>query len=142
MVDMEAILGELKRTAYVGIGTFGSAMVGDFLADVIPGGDMAVAAGQYAVGSGVAFISVDRLDARQTRGLKFDMGEAARHAGYGVGGAGFAELADVVRGDTAAGAQDVISVRTRSNASSAQTGQQASQVQSQNEEELAFSVDV
>lgn len=100
MVDFDAVLGEVKRTAYVGIGTFASASVGNVLDGRVPGGNVGVASAQALAGAGGAYVAQSRMGGRQTNGLDFDMGEAARHAAYGVGGSGFAEAADSLTGET------------------------------------------
>lgn len=134
MVDMEAVLGEVKRTAYVGAGTFASASVGNFLDDFVPGGDVGVAAAQMLGGAGAAAVADDRLGGRNTRGLTFDAGEFAKHASYGIGGAGFAEAADNL---TEGGSQgQLVEVRTRSNAS------QASEQSQTDNDRREISVDV
>jgi len=119
MVDMERVLGEIKRTAYVGVGTFGSSFIGGALADNLPVGDVGVSGVQALAGAGAASFIAERQGRQSTTsGLSFDVNEMARHASYGVGGAGFAELADSVRGSgSSSQGQDMIEVRTRSNAS-------------------------
>lgn len=120
MVDMERVLGEIKRTAYVGVGTFGSSFIGGTLADNLPVGDVGVSGVQALAGAGAASFIAERQGRQSTTsGLSFDVNEMARHASYGVGGAGFAELADSVRSGSSGQSQsgDMIEVRTRSNAS-------------------------
>lgn len=125
-MDFKRVLGEVKRTAYVGVGTFASASVGNGIESVLPDsvsggqGSSAVALSQVVLGATSAAVVDDRLNSRETRGLKFDMGEAGRHAAYGVGGAGFAELADeLTEGSTQ---QEMVQVRTRSHAGSTGSG--------------------
>lgn len=117
MVDMERVLGEIKRTAYVGVGTFGSSFIGGTLADALPVGDVGVSGVQTLAGAGAASFIAERQGRQTTTtGLTFDVNEMARHASYGIGGAGFAELADSLRASASSG-QEMIEVRTRSNAS-------------------------
>lgn len=140
MVDMERVLGEIKRTAYVGVGTFGSTYVGNFLDEHMPGGDPAVAASQALAGAGAA-VAVDEYigGPRSTRGLDFDSGEMMRYASYGVGGAGFAELGDVLNENALfEQEQETVEVRTRSNASQASSEQETEE----EPEAQAFSVNV
>lgn len=137
MVDMDAVLGEVKRTAYVGLGTFGSALVGNGLSRLLPGddvSDVAVAGGQAVVGAGAASLAELRMDPMETEGLGFDFGEAAQHVGYGVGGAGFAEAADLLSQD--GGGSEVVEVRTRSNASRATSTSNVSKEQHNEREEF------
>jgi len=120
MVDMQRVLGEIKRTAYVGVGTFGSSFIGGAMADVLPVGDLGVSGVQALAGAGVASFIAERQGRQTTTsGLSFDVNEMARHASYGVGGAGFAELADSVQSGSSSQSQsgDMIEVRTRSDAS-------------------------
>lgn len=136
MVDFDLVLGEIKRTAYVGAGTFASASVGNFLEDFVPGGDVGVASAQMLAGAGGAYVARERLGGRRnTDGLDIDVGEAARHASYGVGGAGFAELADSITEDGTTNAE-MVEVRTRSNAGSSSS----SQTQSQTREDISLDV--
>lgn len=121
MVDMQAVLGEIKRTAYVGAGTFASSFVGGVLSDQLPVGDIGVSGAQMLAGAGAAaYISDQRGAGQMTRGLDVDVNEAGRHAAYGLGGAGFAELAENIQSGSSSQSQsgDMIEVRTRSNASS------------------------
>lgn len=124
---MDRVLGELKRTGYVGLGVFGSTFVGNILDDFVPGGDVGVAAGQYAAGSGAAYFVNRRMNASDTRGLQFNMGEAVQHASRGVGAAGFAEAADLVRSDSPQTGATANTVEVRSSGANAQTGEHANQ---------------
>lgn len=101
MVNFQRVLGELKRTAYTGLGTFGSATVGNLLSDNLPVDQMGVSVAQYALGGGAAYFVDDRMNVRETRGLDLDVGEAAYFASHGVGAAGFAEAAEMVSGGSA-----------------------------------------
>jgi len=121
MVDMESVLAEVKRTAYVGAGTFASSTVGGFLDDYVPGGNLGVAAGQALAGAGVAVGADEYLDSRNTRGLDISMGEMVRHVGYGVGGAGFAEAGDAVSTGSSEQGQ-MVEVRTRQQSYSPDSG--------------------
>jgi len=120
MVDFQRVLGELKRTAYVGTGTWASASVGGFLDEMAPDGvgDVAISSGQALAGSVAAHLVDERMGVDETQGMTVDFGEAAYHASHGVGGAGFAEMVDLVtEGQTSGSSNDVVEVTTRSHAS-------------------------
>jgi len=145
MVDMQRVLGEIKRTAYVGVGTFGSSFIGGTLADQLPVGDVGVSGVQALAGAGAAtFISERQGRTTMTSGLTFDVNEMARHASYGVGGAGFAELADSVRGSGGSSSQgqskNMVEVRTRSDASQHTPEHNSSQGQLNPNEEISVDV--
>lgn len=121
MVDMDRVLGEIKRTTYVGLGSFASSYVGNFLDDFIPGGNAGVGAAQMLAGAGAAAYIGGSRGGSMTSGLDFDTNEMIRHVGYGVGGAGFADIANALNNDALLSGQygqsEMVEVRTRSNAS-------------------------
>lgn len=121
MVNTEVLLGELKRTAYVGGGVLASSFVGDSIQRLLPdrfadAGSLAIGGLQYAVGAGGAFYIQDNFNVSDTTGLNLDVFEAVQHVHYGVGGAGFAEAAESARPATQTGASvdEVVTVENNS----------------------------
>jgi hypothetical protein len=126
-MDTDMILNKLAKGLATGGGVFASTLVGDTLDEFVPGGDTGVALGQMALGAGVA-VGAERIAPGNIQQGNFsvdaNLAEAAvEHVGYGIHGAGFAELADMVQ--TGSDVGRTVSVRAR--AEDAQTGQNASQ---------------
>lgn len=110
MVDMEKVKERALRGAYVGAGSFAASFAGGFIEEFVPGGDIATGAGQVALGLGIS-VGVDEV---------FDNpdsmpNDAVEFMGYGVQGAGFANLGEFLQ----AGAQTgrVVDVQQRSTGS-------------------------
>lgn len=125
MVDMESVMTKVKRNLLVGAGTFASTFVGNQLEGVVPGGDMGVAFGNIAIGTGLS-VGSDIVFER-SESIPNDVGE---FVGYGIAGSGWAELADEIRVTQSSGravdvsvGADVRKTRTR------QTGQNVSTTQ-------------
>lgn len=103
MVNRENVMKKLKNGFFVGMGTFGSTFVGNFLDDQLPGGDIGVGVGQLAVGAGMSVAADEFIDNRSS--IPNDVVE---FSGYGVQGAAWAELADAVTsGQTSGGVTEV-----------------------------------
>lgn len=131
MVNTDMVLNKLAKGLTTGAGVFASTLVGDTIDEFVPGGDTGTALGQMAVGAGVA-VGAERISGRATDVDSFSVGAGlfetgVEHFGYGIHGAGFAELADMVQ--TGAHTGQTVSVRAR--ADDAQTGQQADSSNSQ-----------
>lgn len=94
MVDTELLMEKAKRSAFVGAGAFVSGYVGDQIADFSSDiGDRGVAIAKIGLGVGAATVADDDnllmdLDARNDSMQSM----AVEYAGYGLSGAGFAEL--------------------------------------------------
>lgn len=124
MVDFDRVIGEVKRTAYTGLGTFGSATVGNLLDEYVPGDNVAVAGSQMALGAGAAYVVDDRMNVRRTSGTDLEVDEAVYFASHGVGAAGFAELADILTEGSSTAQSNMVEVREvdRSRSNVSQTG--------------------
>lgn len=89
MVDMEVVKERLLKGAYVGVGSFGSNFLASFVEERSDVSDIGTSLAQ--VGTGLsASVAVDQV---------FDNPESipndlVEYAGYGVQGAGWADLAD------------------------------------------------
>lgn len=98
MVDMEVVRERLVRGAYVGVGSFASQFTATILEDTLPVGDVGSSVAQ--VGTGLALsVGVDEV---------FDNPQSAPNdlvefAGYGIQGAGFADLADHIHAQVGEG---------------------------------------
>lgn len=117
----------VKRHALVGGGVFGSTFVGDAIDDFVPGGDLAVAGGEIGVGLGLT-LAPELLGGRGgSLGTVVDIldREEVEFVGYGIGGAGAAEAADMIQ--TGALADKTISFQTGQQASSSGGGSSSSQ---------------
>lgn len=123
MVDMDKVKERLMRGAFVGLGSFTSSFAGSFIEEYAPGGDLATGAGQVAIGLGVS-VGVDEvLDSRNSL-----PNEAVEFAGYGIQGAGWANLGESIQ--TGAQTGRVVSVSEGgSNGSSNSNNSQASETQ-------------
>lgn len=111
------------RGAFVGAGSFASSFAGSFIEQYAPGGDIATGAGQVALGLGVS-VGVDEV---------FDNpesvpNEAIEFVGYGVQGAGFANLGESLQ--TGAQTGRVVNVSSRSNNSPNQNANETAQAAS------------
>lgn len=116
MVNMDMVLSKLARGLTTGAGVFASTIVGDLLDEAVPGGDTGVALGQMAVGAGVA-VGAERIAPGNLNESNFQIDAnlleaGVEHFGYGIHGAGFAELADQVQ--TGAQTGQSVTVRARS----------------------------
>ena len=111
----------------VGVGVFGSTFVGNTIADRTSLGDTGVALGEVGVGAAHALLSDEignQLASFDTRLANIaDMG--VEHVGYGVMGAGVAELADTMQ--TGAAADRVVTVNERQESQSSESGSGNSQ---------------
>lgn len=115
---------KLAKGLTTGAGVFASTLVGDLIDDAVPGGDVGTAFGQMAVGAGVA-VGAENISGRALNESNFEINSAlietgVEHFGYGIHGAGFAELADQVQTGAHTGNR-MVSVSARSD--DAQTGQ-------------------
>lgn len=126
MVNTEMVKRKLAKGLTTGVGVFASTFVGNVMEDRLPLGGTGVGVGQMALGAGIA-VGSERLGAiagqraGQPQGL---MEIGIEHVGYGIHGAGFAELADELQ--TGARSERMVNVSARRDNASQQTGQQAS----------------
>jgi hypothetical protein len=120
MVDMQKVKERLMRGAFVGAGSFASSFAGSFIEQYAPGGDITTGAGQVALGLGIS-VGVDEVFTQPDSVPN----EAVEFVGYGVQGAGFANLGESIQ----AGAQTgrVVNVNSRSAQAQGQNNNQASQ---------------
>jgi len=129
MVNTEMVKRKLAKGLTTGVGVFASTFVGNVMENRLPFGGTGVGVGQMALGAGIA-VGSERLGevagqrAGQPQGL---MEIGIEHVGYGIHGAGFAELADELQ--TGARAERMVNVKARRDSANNQTGAQASQQQ-------------
>lgn len=96
MVDLNMVKDKLVKGGLVGVGTFTSSYIGNEVEKRAGLGGMGVAGSEIAVGAGVAVASEHFLGSNgQVRG--FNVQQGAEYVGYGIQGAGWAELADTVQ---------------------------------------------
>lgn len=95
------------RGAFVGVGSFASSFAGGFLEQYVPGGDVTTGAAQVALGLGVSVGADEVFSSRNSI-----QNDAAEFVGYGIQGAGFANVGESL----APGAQTgrVVNVNQRS----------------------------
>lgn len=129
MVNTEMVKRKLAKGLTTGVGVFASTFVGNVMENRLPFGGTGVGVGQMALGAGIA-VGSERLGelAGQRAGQPAGLMEIGiEHVGYGIHGAGFAELADELQ--TGARAERMVNVKARRDSASNQTGAQASQQQ-------------
>lgn len=107
MVDMEVVKERLMRGAFVGIGSFASSYTGSFIEQYAPGGDLTTGLGQIGLGLGVS-VGVDEV-LTDTDSIQND---AVEFIGYGVQGAGVANLGEYLQSGAQTGR--VVNVSQRS----------------------------
>lgn len=114
MVDTEMVKRKLAKGLTTGVGVFASSFVGNTIEDAAPFGGTGVAASQMVLGAGVAVGSEKLGGAVSGRtGAQQGLVElGVEHIGYGIHGAGFAELADTMQ--TGADTDRVVTVNARS----------------------------
>jgi hypothetical protein len=141
MVNTEMVKRKLAKGITTGIGVFGSTLVGNVMEEQLPIQGNQVGVGQMALGAGIA-VGSERLGsvlgqrAGQPEGL-VEIG--VEHIGYGIHGAGFAEVADNLQ--TGARSDRVVSVNTRDMGSSEmQTSAAADRDAGQRDSELSLDV--
>lgn len=126
MVNTEMVKRKLAKGLTTGVGVFASTFVGNVMENRLPFSGTGVGVGQMALGAGIA-VGSERLGevagarAGQPQGL---MELGIEHIGYGIHGAGFAELADELQ--TGARAERMVNVKARRDSANNQTGAQGS----------------
>lgn len=116
MVNTDNAMEKLKNGLFVGLGVFSSQFIGDKMAETMPGGQVAVGAGQLAVGAGVSVAADEMISDRSSV-----PNDVVEHAGYGIQGAAWAELADTMSsGSTSGGVTEVDVTRVQRNRSNGQ----------------------
>jgi len=124
MVNTEMVKRKLAKGLTTGVGVFASTFVGNLMEDNLPLGGTGVGVGQMALGAGIA-VGSERLGGalgQRTGGRDSLMEVGVEHIGYGIHGAGFAELADEMQ--TGAQSERMVNVRARrdnANTSTART---------------------
>lgn len=108
------------RGAFVGAGSFASSFAGGFIEQYAPGGDITTGAGQVAIGLGIS-VGVDEVFDRPDSVPN----EAVEFVGYGVQGAGFANLGESIQ--TGAQTGRVVNVQSRSGNQSNQNNEEMAQ---------------
>lgn len=138
MVNMDRVQERLLKGAYVGVGSFASNFTASFIEDNLPVGDMGTSAVQ--VGTGLALsVGVDEVF-ENPRSAPNDLVE---FAGYGIQGAGFADLADSIQAGNGSETGQMVSVERRS--PSQQAGQRVrtvTQEDTETESPADFAADV
>lgn len=96
MVDTELLIEKAKRSAFVGAGAFMSGFVGDKITDFSSDiGDNGLAVAKVGLGVAASTVADDDnllMDLDSQGGSMQSM--AVEYAGYGLSGAGFAELGE------------------------------------------------
>ena len=96
MVDTELLMEKAKRSAFVGAGAFMSGWVGEKIAGASDDlDDRAIAVGKIGLGVGASVVADDD-DLLTDLGSRQDSMQsmAVEYTGYGLSGAGFAELGE------------------------------------------------
>ena len=88
MIDTELLTEKLKKGAFVGVGSFASSYVGSQIADRTGLTELQISGAKVALGAGAAYVSADD-DILEVSGMVRQAGE---FAGYGMQGAGWAEI--------------------------------------------------
>lgn len=117
MVNMQVVRERLLKGAYVGVGSFVSGMAGSVVEDSLGTGDLGTSAGQVVIGTAVS-VGADEVFGNRNS-IPNDLME---FAGYGISGAGFANLGSAIQ--TGAGADRMITVSA--NAGSGSSGSSGS----------------
>ena len=123
MVDINKVKQRLMRGAFVGAGSFASSFAGSFIEQYAPGGDITTGAGQVALGLGIS-VGVDEVFTQPDSVPN----EAVEFVGYGVQGAGFANLGESIQ--TGAQTGRVVNVKSRNDASPNQNTNETTQAAS------------
>lgn len=121
MVDMEVVKNRVMRGAYVGAGSFIASTAGGLMEEHLGLEDLGVSAGQVLAGAGIS-IGVDEVftdpDSLPNEAVEF--------VGYGVEGAGFANLGEALATEgTGARAGDEVVTISADSGSNGQTGAEA-----------------
>lgn len=121
MVDYEVVKERLMRGAFVGAGSFVSSTAGGLIEEHLNLGDMGTAAGQVVVGAGVSVGADEVFEEPESIPNEF-----LEFAGYGIQGAGFANLGEALAAQTGASPSsgEVVKISTDSGSSS-QTGSES-----------------
>jgi len=138
MVDMEKVKERLIRGGMVGAGAFSSGFIGGALENQLGVGDLGASVGQVGVGLGVSLGADYVFDPRQEQMLN----DAIEFAGYGIEGAGFANLGSAIteQVQTGAGAATGAKVVEISADAGRGTAQEAGQIREEEDEEFALDV--
>jgi hypothetical protein len=123
MVDMEVVKNRVMRGAFVGGGSFLASTAGGLMEEHLGLGDIGTSAGQVVAGAGVS-IGVDQVF-QDPESLP---NEAVEFIGYGVEGAGFANLGEALTTDGTGARSDgeVVRISTDSDGSPARQEEEAS----------------
>jgi len=114
MVNFDMVKRKLAKGLTTGVGVFASSFVGNTIEDLAPFGGTGVAAAQMTLGAGVA-VGSEKLGEQVSGRTGAQQGLVelgVEHIGYGIHGAGFAELADTMQ--TGAATDRVVTVNARS----------------------------
>jgi hypothetical protein len=112
-MNTQMIKRKLAKGLTTGIGVFGSSFIGNTLEDQLPFSGYGVGVGQMALGAGIA-VGSEKLGGvvGGRTGARDSLVETGiEHVGYGIHGAGFAEVADQLQ--TGARAERMVNVRAR-----------------------------
>ena len=124
---------KLAKGLTTGVGVFASTFVGNTIEEQFDLGGNGVGVAQMAIGAGTALASERAAGAlgqrvTQAQGNESLVEVGIEHVGYGIHGAGFAEVADNLRGvggeaQTGASADRVVTVNARAQGNSPSNGQ-------------------
>lgn len=112
-MNMQKIKMKLAKGLTTGLGVFGSSFIGNTMEDQLPFSGYGVGVGQMALGAGIA-VGSEKLGGvvGGRTGARDSLVETGiEHVGYGIHGAGFAEVADQLQ--TGARAERMVNVRAR-----------------------------
>lgn len=121
MVDFDVVRERLLRGAYVGAGSFASGFVGSMIESNLGTGNLGTAAGQVAIGAALS-VGVDEVVPPRQNQMLNDVGE---FVGYGIQGAGFANLGSALSAGQLGGSSsvEIVSSGSSSSSSSSRTSQ-------------------
>lgn len=120
MVDMEVVKNRVMRGAFVGAGSFLASTAGGLMEEHLNFGDLGTSAGQVVAGAGIS-IGVDQVFTDPDSVPN----EAVEFVGYGIEGAGFANLGEALSAQTGARADGEV-VRISTDSGSTPARQEAS----------------
>lgn len=112
-MNTQKIKMKLAKGLTTGIGVFGSSYIGNTMEDQLPFSGYGVGVGQMALGAGIAVGSekFGSMVGGRTGARDGLVETGIEHVGYGIHGAGFAEVADQLQ--TGARAERMVNVRAR-----------------------------
>lgn len=133
MVDYDVVKERLMRGAFVGAGSFVSSTAGGLIEEHGGVGDLGAAAGQVVLGAGVSVGADEVFEEPESIPNEF-----LEFAGYGIQGAGFANLGEALAAQTGAkGDGEVVKISTNGGST-----RQEPQIEPEQAQESDFLADV